>query len=144
MKIKRIDHIGINVVDLAAAKAFFLDLGFTVKGEWDMSGTLLETVVALPHAKTSVVMLGFPGGNIDVELATYHEPANREIPETLANTPGIRHICIAVEDLDSYIAKLKEKNVAFFSDVQHYENTYKLVYVRGPEGIILEFAEKIS
>jgi len=66
------------------------------------------------------------------------------IQTSLANTLGIRHICFAVEDIEAIVAKLKKKGAIIFSEVQNYENVYKLCYVRGPEGIILELAEQIK
>jgi len=62
----------------------------------------------------------------------------------LANTPGVRHIAFAVEDIEAVVAKLKEKGTETFSEIQDFEGKYKLCYVRGPEGIILELAEQIS
>jgi catechol 2,3-dioxygenase-like lactoylglutathione lyase family enzyme len=56
----------------------------------------------------------------------------------------MRHICFAVEDIEAIVTKLKKKGVEFFSEIQNYENVYKLCYLRGPEGIILELAEKIK
>ncbi len=145
MKIQRIDHVGINVNDLAAAKAFFLDFGFEVQWEGEMGGELLETVVGLCDAKTSVVMIGLPDGQMNLELIKYHTPTDtRDIQRPFANTLGIRHIAFAVDDIEATVAKLKKKGVELFSEIQNYEDTYKLCYIRGPEGIILELAEQIT
>jgi 4-hydroxyphenylpyruvate dioxygenase-like putative hemolysin len=62
----------------------------------------------------------------------------------LANTLSIRHIAFAVEDIKAVVAKLKENGTETFSEIQDFEGRYKLCYVRGPEGIILELAEQIS
>jgi 4-hydroxyphenylpyruvate dioxygenase-like putative hemolysin len=62
----------------------------------------------------------------------------------LANTLGIRHIAFAVEDIEAIVAKLKKNGAELFGEIQNYENTYKLCYVRGPEEIILELAEQIK
>jgi catechol 2,3-dioxygenase-like lactoylglutathione lyase family enzyme len=62
----------------------------------------------------------------------------------LANTLGIRHIAFAVEDIEAVVAKVKTKGAELFGEIQNYENAYKLCYVRGPEGIILELAEQIK
>ncbi len=145
MKIQRIDHVGINVNDLAAAKAFFLDFGFEVQWEGEMSGELLETVVALRDAKTSVAMIGLPDGQMNLELIKYHMPTDkRDVQRPFANTLGIRHIAFVVDDIDATIATLKKKGVEIFSEIQNYEDMYKLCYIRGPEGIILELAEPIK
>ncbi len=66
------------------------------------------------------------------------------IQQPLANTLGIRHIAFAVEGIEAVVAKLKEKGMETFSEIHDYEGMYKLCYVRGPEGIILELAEQIS
>ena len=62
----------------------------------------------------------------------------------LANTLGTRHIAFDVEDIEALVAKLKRKGVALFGEIQNYENAYKLCYVRGPEGMMLELAEQIK
>jgi catechol 2,3-dioxygenase-like lactoylglutathione lyase family enzyme len=145
MKINRIDHVSINVNDLSEAKAFFLDLGLEVKAEWEMDGELLDRVVGLKDVKTACVGLGMADGKTWIELVKFYTPSDEKgIQQPLANTLGIRHICFAVEDIGAIVAKLKTKGTEIFSEIQQYEESYKLCYVRGPEGIILELAEKIK
>jgi catechol 2,3-dioxygenase-like lactoylglutathione lyase family enzyme len=57
---------------------------------------------------------------------------------------GIRHIAFAVEEIEAVVARLKEKGTETFSEIQDFKGHYKLCYVRGPEGIILELAEQIK
>lgn len=145
MKINRIDHISINVNDLSEAKAFFLDLGLEVQAEWELDGEQLDKIVGLNGVKTGCVGLGMPDGQVWIELVKFYSPIDeRAIQKPLANTLGIRHICFAVEDIEAIIAKLKKKGMEVFSEIEQYEESYKLCYVRGPEGIILELAEKIG
>ncbi|SOC41543.1 VOC family protein [Ureibacillus acetophenoni] len=54
MKINRIDHVSINVNDLVAAKAFFVDLGLEVKAEWELEGEQLDRIVGIHGVKTRV------------------------------------------------------------------------------------------
>ncbi|PGS48482.1 VOC family protein [Bacillus sp. AFS041924] len=144
MKINRIDHVSINVNNLSEAKAFFLDLGLEVQAEWELDGEQLDRIVGLKDVKTSCVGLGMPDGQVWIELVKFYTPSDEKgIQQTFANTLGIRHICFAVEDIEAIVAKLKEKGTEIFSEIQQYEESYKLCYVRGPEGIILELAEKI-
>ncbi len=141
----RIDHVGIVVHDLAAAKAFFLDLGWEVQGEMEMEGEWLDRIVGLNGVKTAMVSLRAPEGGAMIELVRYDRPADRggnRIP--LANTPGIRHIALVVDDIEAVVARLKKNGTEIFSEVQNYRDIYKLCYVRGPEGIILELAEQIG
>jgi catechol 2,3-dioxygenase-like lactoylglutathione lyase family enzyme len=144
MKINRIDHVSINVNDLSEAKAFFLDLGLEVQAEWEMDGEQLDRIVGLKDVKTACVGLGMPDGQAWIELVKFYTPSDeKDIQQPFANTLGIRHICFAVEDIEAIVAKLKKKGTEIFSEIQQYEESYKLCYVRGPEGIILELAEKI-
>ena len=145
MKIHRIDHVGIIVNDLPTAKAFFLDLGLEVVGEAEVKGELVERIIGLNNVHDTVVMLRTPDGEATLELVKFHAPLDEKgIQESFANTLGIRHICLAVEDIEAIVAKLKKKGTKFFGEIQNYNNVYKLCYVRGPEGIILELAEKIK
>ena len=86
-----------------------------------------------------------PDGQAWIELIKFYSPADENKSEQpFANTLGIRHIAFAVEDIEAIVAKLKEKGKEIFSEIQNYEGQYKLCYCRGPEGIILELAEKIK
>src|SRR5258706_8049076 len=145
MKIQRIEHVGVVVDDLPAAKAFFLDFGLEVEGEGEGEGELLDQVVGLNDAKTAFVMLGTPDGQSYIELVKFYTPLDEKgIQQSFANTLGIRHITFVVEDIEAIVAKLKKRGTEIFSEIQTYENMYKLCYVRGPEGIILELAEQIK
>jgi catechol 2,3-dioxygenase-like lactoylglutathione lyase family enzyme len=145
MKINRIDHVSINVNDLSVAKAFFLDLGLEVQAEWEMDGEQLDRIVGLNDVKTACVGLGTPDGQVWIELVKFLTPSDeKSIQQPFANTLGIRHICFAVEDIEAIVSKLKKKGTETFSEIEQYEESYKLCYVRGPEGIILELAEKIK
>ncbi|WP_409291211.1 VOC family protein [Peribacillus sp. SCS-37] len=145
MKINRIDHVSINVNDLSEAKGFFLDLGLEVKAEWELDGEQLDRIVGLKDVKTACIGLGMPDGQAWIELVKFYTPSDeKDIQQPFANTLGIRHICFAVEDIETVVAKLKKRGTEIFSEIQRYEENYKLCYVRGPEGIILELAEKIS
>lgn len=145
MKIHRIDHVCINVNDLSAAKDFFVDLGLEVQGEAELEGGWLGPLIGLHGVKTALVFMKTADGETSIELVKYHTPADENgIQKTFANTLGIRHIAFVVEDIEAIVAKLKQKGSEIFSEVYRYEDSYKLCYIRGPEGIILELAEQIK
>lgn len=152
MKVHRIDHVGVIVNDLPAAKAFFLDLGLELQGEGSLEGAWLDRIVGLNDVKTSFAFFRVPDGQTNqanIELIKYHTPSDENgiqqpLANANANTLGIRHIAFAVEDIEAVVARLKEKGTETFSEIQDFEGMYKLCYVRGPEGIILELAEQIS
>ena len=144
MKINRLDHVSINVNDLSKAKAFFLDLVLEVQAEWELDGGQLDRIVGLNGVKTACVGLGMPDGQAWIELVKFYTPSDvNDHQQPLANTLGIRHICFNVEDIEAIVAKLKKNGSEIFSEIQQYEESYKLCYVRGPEGIILELAENV-
>ena len=145
MTLQRIDHIGVVVNDLPAAKAFFIALGFEVEGEAELAGELPDRITGLDGVRTSVVFLRVPGGHDGIELIKFHTPTDESgIQPVSANTLGIRHITFAVEDIGAVVDTLKAQGGEPFSKIQQYENEYKLCYIRGPEGIILELAERIT
>jgi catechol 2,3-dioxygenase-like lactoylglutathione lyase family enzyme len=145
MKIHRIDHVGVIVNDLPAAKAFFLDFGLEVQGEGELEGEWLDQIVGLNDVQTGFVFFGMPDGQANLELIKYYRPSDeRGIQQVSANTLGIRHIAFVVDDIEAVVAKLKEQGKEVFGEIQNYENMYKLCYVRGPEGMILELAEQIK
>jgi catechol 2,3-dioxygenase-like lactoylglutathione lyase family enzyme len=90
-------------------------------------------------------MMQTPDGNGRLELVKFHSPSrhgdNRHAP---ANTPGIRHIACAVEDIDAVVVGLRARGAELVGDLERYEDSYRLCYVRGPEGIIVELAEQIG
>lgn len=145
MKIHHIDHVGVIVNDLTAAKAFFLDFGLEVQGEGELEGEWLDRVVGLNGVKTAFAFLKVPDGQANIELIKFYWPTDEHgIQRPLANALGIRHIAFVVEDIEAVVAKLKGKSTEIFSEIQRFEESYKLCYVRGPEGIILELAEQIK
>lgn len=145
MKIKRIEQVAIVVRDLEAAKEFFIDLGLEIEGETEVSGDVVDKIVALKDVHSKIVMMSTPEGDAKVELIQYKKPlAERIDPPPLSNTPGIRHMLFSVEDIEGIVAKLKKKGTELVGEIQNYENMYKLCYLRGPEGILLELAEKIG
>jgi catechol 2,3-dioxygenase-like lactoylglutathione lyase family enzyme len=143
MKIQRIDHVGIIVRDLAAARAFFVDLGLEVIGEGDVEGAWADRVTGLDSVKAAWVMLRTPDGAANIEFISFSSPADEgAIQQPSFNTLGIRHIAFAVEDIDAVVARLKKSGAEAFSEIQRFEDGYKLCFVRGPEGMIIELEEQ--
>ena len=145
MTIQRMEHVGIVVDDLAAATAFFVELGLELQGAGAVEGGWVDRVVGLEGVRAEIAMLETPDGHGRVELAKFHAPSgpagDRQAP---ANTPGIRHLTFAVDDIDATVAGLRARGAELVGEVERYKDIYRLCYVRGPEGIIVELAEKIG
>jgi catechol 2,3-dioxygenase-like lactoylglutathione lyase family enzyme len=145
MTIQRMDHVGIVVDDLAAAIEFFVELGLELQGEASVEGDLVDRVVGLEGVRADIAMLQTPDGSGRLELSKFHSPSSQgDDRRALPNTPGIRHVTFAVEEIDSIVAGLRARGAELVGKLVRYEDSYRLCYVRGPEGIIIELAERIS
>src|SRR5437868_155805 len=145
MTIQRMDHVGIVVDDLAAATAFFVELGFKLLGGGPVEGDWVDRVVGLDGVRVEIAMVETPDGHGRLELVKFHAPPGRDGDRHApANTPGIRHLAFAVDDLDAVVARLRGHGADLVGEVERYEDIYRLCYVRGPEGIIVELAERIG
>ena len=144
MAIQRMDHVGIVVDDLAAATTFFVELGLELQGKGSVEGDWVDRIVGLEGVRSELAMMETPDGHGRLELVKFHAPSSpdgdRHAP---ANTPGIRHIAFAVEDIDAVVAGLRARGAELVGELERYGG-YRLCYVRGPEEIIIELAERIG
>ena len=145
MTIQRMDHVGIVVDDLPAAVEFFVELGLEPRGGGTVDGRWVDRIVGLDGVRSEFAFLQTPDGHGRLELITFHAPpaedGDRRAP---ANTLGIRHLAFVVEDIDAVVAGLRARGEDLVGELVRYENSYRLCYVRGPEGIIVELAEPIG
>ena len=145
MTLQRLEHIGIVVDDLAAATEFFASLGLELQGETSVEGRSVDRINGLEGVRADIAMMQTPDGNGTVELAKYNSPPSQaEVRNEPANTPGIRHILFAVDDIQSALAGLQAHGGELVGELENYEDSYWLCYVRGPAGIIVELAERIG
>src|ERR1700747_1269102 len=140
------DNVGVVVDDLAAAIAFFVELGLDLEGETTVEGEWVDRVVGLDGVRCDIVMLRTPDGHGRIELAKFHTPAAISLtPENApANTLGIRRIMFAVDDIEDVVARLQAQGAEVVDEIAQYEDIYRLCYVRGPEGIVVGLAERLS
>ena len=145
MTILRMDNVGIVVNDLEAVIAFFVELGLEVEGETTVEGRTVDRLVGLDGVRSDIAMLRTPDGHSRVELSMFHTPpAATTEPNAPVNTLGIRRIMFAVEDIEDVLARLQAHGAALVGEVVQYEDSYRLCYVRGPEGIIVALAEPLN
>jgi len=146
MTIQRMDNVLIVVDDLEAAMAFFTELGMELEGETTVEGDWAGRVVGLDGVRADIVMMRTPDGHGRVELTKFHTPPaiSSEPPNAPANTLGIRRIMFAVDDIDDVVARLRAHGAELLGGIAQYEDSYRLCFVRGPEGIILGLAEQLS
>ena len=145
MAIQRMDHVGVVVEDIAAATEFFVALGLEPKGRGTIEGEeVVDRIVGLEGVRTEVAFLQTPDGHGQIELVKFHAPAAQDgDPGAPAHATGLRHLTFAVDDLDATLAGLQEHGPEMIGGPESFGG-YRLCYVRGPEGIILELAEKLG
>jgi catechol 2,3-dioxygenase-like lactoylglutathione lyase family enzyme len=139
-----VDHVGVVVDDLAAATDFFVELGLEPVGDGSVGGPMVDSIVGLEGVRADVAMLQTPDGHSRLELVRFRSPPHEGDTDLPPNTRGLRHLSFAVDDLDAVLAGLRSRGAELVGGVESYGNSYRLCYVRGPEGIVIELAERIA
>ena len=144
--IKRMDHVSVVVGDLDAAIAFFVELGMELEGEAPIEGPSVDRLNGLEGIRVNIAMMRTPDGHGRLELTKFHSPAviSPEPVNALGNTLGLRSIMFTVDDIDAAVAGLQARGVELVGEMVQYEDSYRLCYVRGPEGIIVALAEQLK
>lgn len=144
MTVKRMDNVLIVVDDLEATKAFFLELGLTLEGEATVEGPSVGSLIGLGDVRSTIAMLRTPDGQ-GIELDRFHTPdAIRFGPvDAPVNALGYRRVMFAVEDIDAVVARMVSHGAELIGEMK-YGDSYRLAYIRGPEGIIVGLAEQLS
>jgi catechol 2,3-dioxygenase-like lactoylglutathione lyase family enzyme len=145
MTVERMDHVGVIVDDLDAAIEFFVALGLEPHGRGTVGGRPVDRIVGLEGVRSEFAFVQTPDGNGRLELIKFHSPPPQDgDARAPANTPGLRHLAFAVDDIEAAVDRLAAHGGELVGEVVNYEDVYKLCYLRGPEGIIVELAEKIG
>lgn len=141
--VHRLDNVAIVVDDLAAAKAFFAELGLELEGEATLEGSVVDRLLGLEGARSDIAMMRTPDGHGRVELTRYQTPATRDGDRHApANTLGAHRLMFAVDGMDDILDRLRRHGAEPVGEVVRYEDSYRLCYVRGPAGIMVALAER--
>lgn len=144
MAVKRMDNVLIVVDDLEAVKAFFIELGLTLEGQTTVEGAAIGSLIGLGDVRATLAMLRTPDGQ-GIELDKFHTPdAIRFGPvDAPVNALGLRRVMFAVDDIDAVVVRMQAHGAELIGRMQ-YGESYRLAYVRGPEGIIVGLAEQLG
>lgn len=143
--VQRFDHIGITVSDLASATAFFVGLGLEVEGTGSVAGEFAETVCGIPGTCCEIAMLRPPDGGSRLELASFVTPDHLPgSPTAMANELGLRNVSFEVDDLKTAVDELARDGYGLVGGIGEYENSVRMAYVRGPDGIIVSLFEQLG
>jgi catechol 2,3-dioxygenase-like lactoylglutathione lyase family enzyme len=142
----RLDHVSVVVRDLESAVAFFIELGMELEGRAPIEGRSVDRLNALDGIRVDIAMMKTPDGSGRLELTTFHSPAvlSAEPENAPPNTLGLRSVMFAVDDIHAAVAGLRAHGAELVGEVAQFENSYRLCYVRGPEGIIVALADQLG
>jgi catechol 2,3-dioxygenase-like lactoylglutathione lyase family enzyme len=139
------DNVAIVVDDLKAATAFFVELGLELEGETTVEGPLVDRIVGLDGVRSDIAMLRTPDGHSRLELTKFHTPPPTTAePNAPVNTLGMGRVMFAVDDIEEVLARLQAHGAELVGEVVQYEDSYRLCYIRGPEGIMIALAQPLS
>ena len=145
MAVKRMDNVGIVVEDLDAAIGFFTELGLELEGRAPIEGDWADGVTGLRNMRVEIAMMRTPDGHGRIELSRFIAPAvaadHRNAP---VNALGYLRVMFAVDDIDDTVARLAKRGATLVGEVVQYENSYRLCYIRGPEGILIGLAQELG
>jgi catechol 2,3-dioxygenase-like lactoylglutathione lyase family enzyme len=145
MALQRMDNVGVVVEDLPATIAFFRELGLELEGRAMVEGEWAGRVTGLGDQRVEIAMMRTPDGHSRLELSRFLAPRvvadHRHAP---VNALGYLRVMFAVDDIDETLARLRKRGAQLVGEVVQYEDSYRLCYIRGPEGLLIGLAEQIG
>ncbi len=145
MSVKRMDNVGIVVADIDAAIEFFTELGLTLEGRAPIEGEWADGVTGLTGLRVEIAMMRTPDGHSRLELSRFLAPTvvsdHRIAP---VNSLGYLRVMFTVADIDDTLARLRTRGAEVVGEVVQYQDSYRLCYVRGPEGILIGLAQELG
>jgi catechol 2,3-dioxygenase-like lactoylglutathione lyase family enzyme len=144
--VRRMDNVGIVVDDLPAAITFFRELGLELEGQTVVEGEWAGRVTGLGDQRVEIAMMRTPDGHSRLELSRFLAPPvvsdHRNAP---VNALGYLRVMFAVDDIDDTLARLRKHGAELVSsDVVQYEDSYRLCYIRGPDGLLIGLAQELG
>jgi catechol 2,3-dioxygenase-like lactoylglutathione lyase family enzyme len=141
----RMDNVGIVVDSLDDAIAFFAELGLTLQGRAMVEGEWAGRVTGLGHQRVEIAMMATPDGHGRLELSRFLAPSvvadHRNAP---VNALGYLRAMFAVSDIDETLTRLRKHGAQLVGEVVRYQDSYRLCYLRGPEGVLIGLAEPLG
>ena len=145
MALQRMDNIGIVVESLDTTIAFFTELGMQLEGRAMVEGEWAGRVTGLGMQRVEIAMMVTPDGHSRLELSRFLTPPTIADHRTApVNALGYLRVMFAVDDLDATLARLRPHGAQIVGDVVQYEDSYRLCYIRGPEGLLIGLAEQLG
>ena len=144
-KLLRMDNMGIVVGSLDNAISFFTEIGLKLEGRMKIEGEWAGRVTGLGDQNVEIAMMVTPDGHSRLELSQFITPPTISDHRTApVNSLGYLRVMFAVEDIDEMLTRLTKHGAQLVGEVVQYENTYRLCYIRGTEGLLIGLAEELG
>ena len=144
-KLLRMDNVGIVVESLDDAISFFTEIGLKLEGRATIEGEWAGRVTGLGSQNVEIAMMVTPDGHSRLELSRFLAPPtvsdHRVAP---VNSLGYLRVMFTVADIDEMVTRLTKHGAQLVGEVVQYENSYRLCYIRGSEGILIGLAEQLD
>jgi catechol 2,3-dioxygenase-like lactoylglutathione lyase family enzyme len=139
------DNVGIVVESLDETIAFFTELGMELEGRATIEGEWAGRVTGLGNQRVEIAMMITPDGHSRIELSRFLSPSvvadHRNAP---VNSLGYLRAMFTVDDIDEMLGRLRECGAQLVGELVRYRDSYKLCYIRGPEGLLIGLAEELG
>ena len=144
-KLLRMDNVGIVVESLDDAISFFKEIGLTLEGRATIEGEWAGRVTGLGSQNVEIAMMITPDGHSRLELSRFLTPPTISDHRTApVNSLGYLRVMFTVEDIDEMVSRLRKHGAQLVGEVVQYENSYRLCYIRGCEGLLIGLAEQLE
>jgi catechol 2,3-dioxygenase-like lactoylglutathione lyase family enzyme len=145
MTLKRMDNVGIVVESLDTAISFFTELGLKLEGRAMVEGEWAGRVTGLGPQRVEIAMMVTPDGHSRLEISRFlTPPAVADHRNAPVNALGYLRVMFTVDDIDETLARLRKRGAQLVGEVVQYEDSYRLCYIRGPEGLLIGLAEQLG
>lgn len=139
------DNVSIVVESLDNAISFFEEIGLNLEGRANVEGEWAGRVTGLGSQCVEIAMMVTPDGHSRIELSRFLTPPTIADHRTApVNALGYLRVMFTVEDIDEMVSKLTKHGAELVGEVVQYENSYRLCYIRGVEGILIGLAEELG
>jgi catechol 2,3-dioxygenase-like lactoylglutathione lyase family enzyme len=136
------DHVSFTVGDLDRSTDFYARFGFEATKRFTSAGPDVDEGSEAEHADMDIQWLRHPLGGPMMELIRYiHHPAGQSAHNSKV---GAAHICFSVEDISTAFDALVGDGVKPLSDPHEDESGLLWVYLRDPDGNVVELIQDPS
>jgi len=144
-KLLQMHNVGIVVESLDNAITFFTEIGLKLEGRAMVEGEWAGQVTGLGNQSVEIAMMVTPDGHSRLEISRFLTPPtisdHRAAP---VNSLGYLRVMFTVDNIDELVVRLIKLGAELVGEVVQYENSYRLCYIRGAEGLLVGLAEELN